>query len=358
MPVPVLNGIRAKTISTPRLTTRVLFAGDDNGTPVLFLHGNSSSATWWEPVMLALPSGFLGIAPDLRGYGDADPAAKIDATRGMGDFADDIRALLPTLGHEKVHVVGISMGGSIVWHLLRDAPELFLSVTVVNPGSPYGFGGSKDADGTPCYDDFAGGGAGLVNPTFVQLIGAGDRSTDSPFSPRNALRGLFVPGFENPYEDQWLEALLSIHLGEKDFPGDMMPSANYPYVAPGVWGANNAISRKYVPDYTPLFEKSPKHRILWIRGEKDVVVSDLSLRDIGGLAKLGYVPMIPNYPGEAVFPPQPMLRQTRTFLEKYKAHGGDYHEVVIADAGHVPYLEKPDEFNRLLHAHLMSVSGV
>lgn len=76
------------------------------------------------------------------------------------------------------------------------------------------------------------------------------------------------------------------------------------------------------------------------------------MRDIGTLAKLGYLPMIPNYPGEEVFPPQPMVSQTRAFLEKYKASGGDYQEVVIADAGHVPYLEKPDEFDALLHAHL------
>lgn len=352
MSIAVLDGIRPKTITTSRLTTRVLFSGDEKGTPVLFLHGNSSSATWWEPVMLALPSGFLGIAPDQRGYGDADPSALIDATRGMGDFADDAIALLNTLGHEKAHLVAISLGGNIAWHLLIDAPERFLSVTLVNPGSPYGFGGSKGADGTPCYDDFAGGGAGLINGMFVQLLKAHDTTTDSPFSPRNVLRGLFMPNTPNPYEDQWLESLLSMHLGDKAYPGDAVPSANYPYTAPGVWGANNAISRKYAPDLTPMFNKSPKHTILWIRGGNDTVVSDMSMRDIGTLAKLGYVPMIPNYPGEAVFPPQPMLTQVRTVLEKYKSHGGDYKEVVMDGAGHVPYLEKPDEFNALLHAHL------
>ncbi|MCU0482522.1 MAG: alpha/beta hydrolase [Anaerolineae bacterium] len=332
MSVSVLDGIRAKMITTPRLTTRVLFSGDESGSPVLFLHGNSSCATWWEPVMLALPDGFFGVAPDQRGYGDADRDALIDATRGMGDFADDVVALLNTLGYEKVHLVAISLGGSIAWQLLMDAPERFATITLVNPGSPYGFGGSKGADGEMCYADGAGGGAGLVNGMFVQLLQARDTSTDSPFSPRNVLRGLFVPNTPNPYEDQWLDALLSIHLGEKAYPGDFVPSANYPYTAPGVWGANNAISRKYVPDYAPVFQKSPKHTILWIRGGADTVVADMSMRDIGTLAKLGYL--------------------TRTFLEKYKAHGGDYEEMVIEGAGHVPYLEKPDEFNALLHAKL------
>jgi len=221
MPVPLLDGIRAKTIITPRLSTRVLFAGDETGTPGLFLHGNSSSATWWEPVMVALPHGFFGIAPDQRGYGEADPSAKIHATRGMSDFADDAIALINTLGYEKVHLVGISMGGSIVWQLLMDAPERFLSVTVVNPGSPYGFGSSKGAEGTPTYPDGAGSGAGLVFPVVVQPMLDRDMGTSSPFSPRNRLKGLNVnPQFVNPYEDQWLESFLSTHMGAEDFPGD------------------------------------------------------------------------------------------------------------------------------------------
>ncbi len=77
-----MDGITPKTITTERITTRVLFSGPENGTPVLFLHGNTSSATWWEETMLALPEGFRGIAHDQRGFGDADPAKHIDATRG------------------------------------------------------------------------------------------------------------------------------------------------------------------------------------------------------------------------------------------------------------------------------------
>ena len=53
-----------------------------------------------------------GIAPDQRGFGAADPAQKIDATRGMGDLADDAIALLDHLGIGKAHVVGNSLGGN------------------------------------------------------------------------------------------------------------------------------------------------------------------------------------------------------------------------------------------------------
>ena len=81
--VPTLPGITSKVVDTPRLKQHVLFSGPENGTPVLFIHGNASSASYWEEIMLKLPAGFHGIAPDLRGYGDTEDKL-IDATRGMG----------------------------------------------------------------------------------------------------------------------------------------------------------------------------------------------------------------------------------------------------------------------------------
>ncbi len=161
MDIPTLPGITAQTITTTRLTTRVLFSGPEDGIPVLFLHGNTSSATWWEENMVALPPGYHAIAPDQRGFGGADPDKKIDATRGLADLADDALALLDYLRIDKAHIVGNSMGGSVLWWLLIQAPHRFLTATLVAPGSPYGFGGTKDADGTPCTDDFAGSGGGL-----------------------------------------------------------------------------------------------------------------------------------------------------------------------------------------------------
>ncbi len=351
MSIPTLPGITSKMITTPRLTTRVLFSGADDGIPVLFIHGNASSATFFEETMLALPPGYRGIAPDQRGYGDADRSKKIDATRGMGDLADDAQALLDTLGIDKAHLIAHSLGGSVVWQLMIDAPERILTVTQACPGSPYGFGGTKDVNGTLCHADGAGSGGGVVNPAFAQAIADGDRSSDNPqASPRIVMNSFYwKPPFIPAREEELLSSVLSEHIGQQEYPGDFVASPNWPGAAPGKFGPANALSPLYCGDVSRLYAIDPKPPVLWIRGSDDQIVSDTSLFDVGTLGALG---AIPGYPGADVFPSQPMVSQTRAVLDKYQAAGGSYREVVIEGTAHSPYIEKPEEFNRLFHAHI------
>src|ERR1043165_716133 len=128
--IPTLPGITSEMVDTPRLKMHVLFSGPANGTPVLFVHGNASSATYWEEIMLKLPAGFRGIAPDLRGYGDTEDKL-IDATCGMSDWLNDLFGLLDTLRVDKFHVVGHSMGGTIVFGLVANGASRVLSGTMV-----------------------------------------------------------------------------------------------------------------------------------------------------------------------------------------------------------------------------------
>jgi len=353
MTIPTLPGIAPRTVTTNRLTTRALFSGPDDGAPVLFLHGNASSATWWEETMAALPAGWRGIAPDQRGFGAADFSAKIDATRGAGDWADDALALLDALGIERAHLVGNSLGGVVVWRLLADAPHRFLTATVVDPGSPFGFGGTKDVLGAPCFADYAGSGGGLIGAPVVEAVKTGDRSLENPFGYRSGLRRLvFKPPFVPAREEELLSASLSIHVGDQAFPGDKTPSPNWPFVAPGLWGAANALSPKYVSEAVPrLLAAQLKPPVLWVRGSHDLSVSDNAAADMATLGALG---LVPGWPGAAIYPPQPMLGQTRVVLEQYAAAGGHYRELVIQDAGHAPFIEKPDEFNALFHTFLTS----
>ena len=354
MQISTLDGIYAERVSTRRITTRLLYSGAQSGEPVVFLHGNVSSATWWEEVIQSLPRRFRAIAPDQRGFGDADPAKKIDATRGAGDLAEDGIALLDQLGIERAHVVGHSMGGFVLWRLLMSHPQRLLTVTLVAPASPFGFGGTKDIHGTPCYADFAGSGGGLMNPGLISMIESGDRDMVEPTSPRNVLRTVVLnPAYVPSREEQLLSSMLQTHIGPRDIPGDVSTSPNWPYSAPGTWGIVNAVSPKYVENVNRLFDITPKPRILWIHGSEDRVISDAAFSCPGTLGSLG---MIPGWPGLEVFPPQPMVGQTRAVLERYAANSGDYREIVMRNNGHAPFIEDLAGFNRIFHAHLSATT--
>ena len=350
MAVPTLPSIQARHIPTARLNMHVLCSGPDDGEPVVFLHGNFSAAAYWEETMLALPASYRAIAPDLRGYGQTEDLL-IDATQGMGEWSDDLASLFAALDIDRAHLVGWSLGGGVLYRFLIDHADKVRSVTLVSPVSPYGFGGTKGVAGTPCYADYAGSGGGVVNPEFVRRIKAGDRSAEDPNSPRNVINAFYYKApFRAAREEAFLSAALLEKMGDDRYPGDFTPSANWPNVAPGQWGPINAGSPKYVlADVPKLINLPHKPPILWLRGSHDQIVADSSFFDFGTLGQLGFVP---GWPGADVYPPQPMVSQTRHVLEQYAAQGGAYAEHVIADTGHSPHIEKPDDFNAIFHAFL------
>jgi pimeloyl-ACP methyl ester carboxylesterase len=355
MIIPVLDGVTAHTVSTERLTTRVLFAGPDDGIPVLFVHGNFSNATWWEETLVTLPPQFRGIAPDQRGYGDADPGAKIDATRGMRDFVEDSLALMDHLGHQRFHLVGNSLGGLVVWWMMADAPERLLSATLAGPGAPFGFGGTRDAEGTPTTPDFAGSGGGLINPVLIQSLLDDDRDTIDDFSPRGIMRRLVWSGGQIPErEDALIDAMFRTHIGDRELPGDFEKSPNWPYVRPGKWGATNAMSPRYIGNLVDrILEAEPKIHALWIYGADDLAVCNTAASDPGTWGPTG---RLPGFPGSEAYPPQPMMDQIRKMLDDYAAAGGSYDEVAIPGCGHVPFITHIEEFDRAFHAHLAKTS--
>ncbi len=331
-----LDGIASHMVTTARGQMHVLEAGAPDGFPVLFMHGNITSSTFWEEVMLALPAHYRAIALDLRGYGDTPPQP-VDATRGMSDFSDDIHSLAEALNLHQFHLVGHSMGGNVTMQYVIDHAAHVRSLTLVAPGSPYGFGGTRDTIGTPCYPDYAGSGGGLVHPEVIRRIAEGDRSNESDFSPRRLLARLCAPntGFAWPREDMLVAAMLATSTAEDNYSRDMTPSSNWPGFAPGTRGVNNALSPKYC-NLSRLATIVPSPPICWIRGASDMVVSDTAFSDPGTLGQMG---ILPNWPGEEVYPPQPMVGQTRALLEAYAANGGATTEIVIANVGHVPYME-------------------
>ncbi len=352
-----LPGVRSRTVDTSRLETHYLESGGGDGTEtvdtVVFVHGNVSSARFFEDIMVELPDRYRAIAPDLRGYGDSE-TKPIDATNGLGDFAADLRALFSALDlEEPVTLVGWSNGGGAAMRYTIDDPDSVENLVLLNPLSPYGFGGTKDTDGTPCFDDYAGSGGGLGNDEFVAGLADRDRGEGGESSPRKILRTFYVDPshvFDEEREESYLTGMLDTATGDEHYPGDSTPSENWPGVSPGEHGVNNAISPKYCSLET-ITEIDPdaKPPVLWIRGDSDQIVSNESVFDIGTLGRMGQVP---DWPGEDVFPPQPMVDQTRVVLEEYADAGGEFEEVVFDNTGHAPHVEVPGDVLNELEAVL------
>lgn len=338
-----MNGFTGQIVQTDRLRTNVWTSGPEDGRPLLLVHGNITTGGFWKYVAEALPDDIRVIAPDLRAFGRTEPLP-IDATRGVGDFADDVHSLLDALGltgQKSVHAAGWSMGGAVLQQYLLSHPGDLASVTLIAPVSPYGFGGTKGADGEPCTNDFAGSGGGTAAPDFVRRLAARDDSADDPTSsPRVVLLSFFGPGSNaaNVDEDFLVDELFTTVVGDDHYPGDTVASENWPSVAPGDRGVLNTMAPKHF-DTSAMADAEDKPPITWIHATADQVVSDRSAFDFGTLGELGAVP---GWPGADVMPPQPMETQMRTVLDRYAAGGGSTREVVLEGVGHGIPLEAPD----------------
>jgi pimeloyl-ACP methyl ester carboxylesterase len=336
----LLPGVRSDTVTTDRLRTHYIEAGPEDGIPVVLVHGNLATARFYEHLMTRGTGQHRFIAPDMRGFGDSAPQA-LDATRGLADWADDTHALLEALGIDRPpHLVGWSTGGAAIVRYALDRPVA--SLTLIDPVSPYGFG-AVHRDGTPCFPDHAGSGGGTGNQEFAERIRAGDRSAESPLSPRNVLNSSYwAPTHREPQdrEDMLVDEVLKSTVGDDGYPGDMTPSENWPGVAPGRTGILNALSPKYC-NWSELVDLDPKPPVLWTHGTNDIVIADGSPWEVGTLGSMG---QIPDWPGEGVVPPQLMVTQIRDVLERYREAGGQVRTEMFEGSGHAPHFDAADRW--------------
>lgn len=341
-----LPGVSCHTKVTDRLEMAYLESGPSDGVPVVMIHGNLASARFFEHIMSGAPDRYHFLAADMRGFGDTEHRP-IDATRGLRDWADDTYSLVKALGIKSpVHLVGWSTGGAAIAAYAIDRPDHVASLTFIDPVSPYGFGGIKAVDGTPCFADFAGSGGGTGNPEFAERIATGDRSSDSPLSPRNVMNSSYWRATHREPPDReeiLLTEVLKSATGDDGYPGDFVISENWPGIAPGVRGILNALSGKYC-DWSGIVDIDPKPPVLWTHGSEDIVIADGSAWDMGTLGKMG---VIPGCPGPEVFPPQQMVSQIRAVLEKYAANGGSTRIEIFDGSGHGPHIDAADRWKEV-----------
>lgn len=132
---PRWAGVRSESIDVHGTAVHALRVdGPADAVPLLLVHGLGGSATNWLEVARELSELGPVLAPDLPGFGRTEPP-RPGATR-IGGNARFLRALLDTVGWDRVVLIGNSMGGTIAILTAELIPDRVDRLVLVAPALP------------------------------------------------------------------------------------------------------------------------------------------------------------------------------------------------------------------------------
>ncbi|SEO93284.1 Pimeloyl-ACP methyl ester carboxylesterase [Luteibacter sp. UNC138MFCol5.1] len=127
------EGIESHSANVNGVTLHYLQAGHGSGTPVVLLHGYAETSRMWRPLMSQLADKHVVIAPDLRGAGSSSkPRGGYDKKT----MAQDIHALVRSLGYPKVKIVGHDIGLMVAYAYVAQYPDQVESVVLMDAFLP------------------------------------------------------------------------------------------------------------------------------------------------------------------------------------------------------------------------------
>jgi len=107
--------------------------GQGAGTPVVLLHGYAETSHMWLPLMSKLADRRIVIAPDLRGAGSSD---KPESGYDKKTMAQDIHALVRSLGYPKIKLVGHDIGLMVAYAYAAQYPDEVESIVLMDAFLP------------------------------------------------------------------------------------------------------------------------------------------------------------------------------------------------------------------------------
>lgn len=126
---------RTHRIKANGLTHFVRDSGDEAAPAAILLHGFPDSAAVWSKVTpLLTEAGFRVIAPDLRGFGDTDMAARVADYDIRTGAVEDVLGIMDALNISKAHVAGHDFGAPVAWMLAAQHKERFETLTAMSVG--------------------------------------------------------------------------------------------------------------------------------------------------------------------------------------------------------------------------------
>jgi pimeloyl-ACP methyl ester carboxylesterase len=267
-------------------------AATANGKTVVLLHGKSFSGDYWAHTIATLTGqGYRVIAPDQIGFGKS---SKPDIRYHFDLLARNTKALLDSLGVSRAAIVGHSFGGMLAVYFARDYPE---TTEVLALENPIGLEDYRSA----------------IPPQPVETL-VRTEMTQTPQSFRAFMAAFFVgwPPVAQHYTEIFSRVLLS---------------PEYPR-----WARATALT------YDMIFNEPIRHEyrllkmpVLLVIGQSDRSVFFRRYASPEAIKPLGNWPVL----GREALKDLP-----------------DGKLIEIADVGHIPHAEKPDEFDAALTAFL------
>ncbi len=261
---------------------------------VVLLHGKNFSSDYWAPTIAGLTqAGYRVIAPDQIGFGKS---SKPDVEYHFDDLAANTQALLKSLNIQRVSVIANSMGGMLGIRFARLYPETVQKLVLENPLGLEDY--SKDIPPQK-------------NDDLLKL-----EMAQTEASYRRFLQSYF-PTWQSSYE-KFVEVYVRVQKGP-DYPA---------------YAKTSVLTYQMIAE-KPVVNDLPQLRmpVLLVIGQKDRTVFGRRFAPPEAVKSLGNFPELGKKAQAAI--PNAKL-------------------VPIQNVGHVPHVEVPDQFVKVVVAFLNS----
>lgn len=105
--------------------TKIYYQLTGKGTPIVFIHGFTLDHRMWKPQVDFFCHDYQTLIYDMRGYG------KSSVPNTKYSHHDDLKKLLNYLAIDKIHLVGLSLGGEIALDFSISNPERLMSLSLL-----------------------------------------------------------------------------------------------------------------------------------------------------------------------------------------------------------------------------------
>jgi pimeloyl-ACP methyl ester carboxylesterase len=121
-----MSEVKHRTVETNGIRMHVAEQGA--GPLVILCHGFPESWYSWRHQLAALAAaGYHAVAPDMRGYGQTDAPAEIEAYTLL-HLVGDMAGLVGALGEKSAVIAGHDWGAPVAWHAALLRPDVFRAV--------------------------------------------------------------------------------------------------------------------------------------------------------------------------------------------------------------------------------------